>query len=99
MSEPTPSELGRRLDDIKTDVRHIAIRLDTVPDQGDLQNVASVWLATLESSITRVDSGVAENRRRVEAVEAWQTWALRLTTGGILTAALAALITWGGGKW
>ena len=81
LNEPSVGEIARRLD-------RMGARLDQLPDAADLQAVAGVWLAQLQSTDTRVE----ELRRRVDHLEGWQTWALRIVVGALLTAALGALL-------
>ena len=94
--EPTPGELGRRLDDLRGDLRHIADRLDQLPSSQDLTAVSHAWTTALTAAESRLDSRVGELGRRVDGLEAWQTWALRLVVGIIVTGALAAGIAYGG---
>lgn len=81
LDQPSVGEIARRLD-------RMGARLDQLPDAADLQAVAGVWLAQLQATDTRVE----ELRRRVHHLEEWQTWALRIVVGALLTAALGALL-------
>ena len=64
-------------------------RLDQLPDAADLQAVAGTWLAQLQAT----DSRVEELQRRIAHLEEWQTWALRIIVGALLTAATVAGLT------
>lgn len=78
----TVGEIARRLD-------RMTARLDQLPDAADLQAVAGTWLAQLQAT----DSRVEELQRRIAHLEEWQTWALRIIVGALLTAATVAGIT------
>lgn len=96
MSEqPSAAELGRRLDDLRADVRHVSERLDRLPDQTDLQTVATAWHASLEAQDQLHRTWRDHLETRVSSVESWQTWALRLVVGAVATAILSAMIVLG----
>lgn len=78
----TVGEIARRLD-------RMTARLDQLPDAADLQAVAGTWLAQLQAT----DSRVEELQRRIVHLEEWQTWALRIIVGALLTAATVAGLT------
>lgn len=78
----TVGEIARRLD-------RMTARLDQLPDAADLQAVAGTWLAQLQAT----DSRVEELQRRIAHLEEWQTWALRIIVGALLTAATVAGLT------
>lgn len=95
-TEPTPSELGRRLDEVRGDLRHISDRFDRLPDQQDLANVASAWMTSLTALEQHTATRVDHLNRRVDALDAWQTWAVRILLGALLVAGVTALIAYGG---
>ena len=79
LDQPSVGEIARRLD-------RMATRLEQLPDAADLQAVANAWLAQLQATDARVE----ELQRRVSHLEDWQTWALRIIVGALITAAIAA---------
>lgn len=92
MNEPSPSELARRLDDIKGEFVWFREKLLSLPDQNDMQSMGSAWVAQLQALDSRLDNYRQETDRRLTDIESWQMWALRLATGSILTGIIGAVI-------
>ena len=80
LDQPSVGEIARRLD-------RMGARLDQLPDAADLQAVAGVWLAQLQAT----DARVTDLQRRITHLEDWQTWALRIIVGLVLTLTLGVL--------
>lgn len=63
----------------------VSVRLDTV-----LEDIAELKADVRETVATRYQ--VAALAQRLEAIDAWRVWALRIVLGAVLTAAMSGLL-------
>lgn len=73
---------------------HIDVRdlRDVVVKRDDLTAAASSWQMLLQSHEQFSAQRYAEVKARVDQLEAWQTWAMRLVIGAVLSAVVALVI-------
>lgn len=90
------SELRGRLDDLRQDQRHMLERLDRLVDRSDLENAAQLWAVQIASAERQHDADMTAVGRRLDSLEEWQTWAVRIVVGGVVTALLGLLLALGG---
>lgn len=80
IDEVTIGEVSRKLDRLAGDVKGIAETLGDRPTWRDVNRVE----AGLKASIAELD-------KRVVKLEDWQTWAIRIILGTIITGIIAAI--------
>lgn len=85
----TLGELTRHIDLLRDDVKDMRAGL---VDQRDLTTATRGWERALEAHERAADMRMTHTESRVGAVEAWQTWALRLVVGAVLMAGLGYLL-------
>jgi signal transduction histidine kinase len=100
---------GAVLTSIQVTLASLSGKLDTLSEQvaGRL-NVQEVRMDALQAQLggkaatadlreaeSRCGADRAALRQRVDELESWQTWAVRLLLGAVLTAAMAALLSGG----
>ena len=104
--EVTTGELNRSIGQLRIDhanalehfERTVRERVDLIRDdlKEDMQRIEGQ--ITNLSFVTResFDAAQVETHRRLEAVENWQTWAIRLVLGIVLTALIGAVLAMAG---
>lgn len=114
MTSPTPrpdevttGELGRRMNDMRTDVRELAAKVDQLVTRTDLQSASLAWQSALDGTERRLEQKVDgavktidEHQKAQDAAIAeladWQTWAMRVVLGLVAAAVIGGFIASGG---
>jgi hypothetical protein len=85
----TLGELARRMDMLHTDLKELR---SAVAERDDLATVTAGWQAALSGHEKQADLKWDAYDARVTALESWQTWAMRLVIGAVLSGVVALLL-------
>ena len=89
MDDVTLGELARRLDSMHTDVKEMR---SSIVDHNDLTSVANSWTMLLAAHESKVDLQMQQVQAKVNALEAWNTWAMRIVLGLVLTSVVGLVM-------
>jgi len=89
MDDVTLGELARRLDSMHTDVKEMR---SSIVDHNDLTSVANSWTMLLAAHESKVDLQMQQVQTRIEQLEAWSTWAVRIVLGLVMSAVVGLVL-------
>jgi len=89
----TLGELSRNIDSLRGDIHELTGKVETQTISKDtLSMIVSQWATSLAASEAQQASSTRQLERRIEDLEGWRTWALRIVIGVVIVALLALLI-------
>lgn len=93
----TTGELGRRLDELRTDVLRLGDKMERVASGADLQALGVAWQASLDATERRIEDHQKAQDERLAKLEGWNDWATRLVLGAVALAVIGVAVAAPGG--
>ena len=88
-NDVTLGELARRMDLLHADVKELRT---SIVEHDDLSAVANSWQLLLQSHESRAELVRIGLETRITHLEAWNTWAVRIVLGLVLSAVVAVVL-------
>lgn len=85
----TLGELARRMDLLHSDVKELRV---SIVEHDDLTAVANSWQLLLQSHENQAKLITLQLERRLDGLEAWNTWATRIVLGLVLAAIVGVVL-------
>lgn len=90
MDDVTLGELARRMDLLHGDVKELR---GAIVEHDDLRAAAGAWHTALQAHENLADRRMTAVETRMDRLDAWHAWALRIVLGAVLVALLALVLS------
>lgn len=92
----TTGELARRLDQVDSGLLRVQDKLERLATADNLTSLGVVWQHSLDETERRIQNHQDAQDAAIAELKSWQTWALRIVVGAVLTGVAGLVVVNGG---